>query len=86
MMQPNSEHTDDKRALLEAADASRRFVILRGHSFAPSGFSPALFAEAVGILARTDSGKSAAFALRLSCSARTYAMMAQRSFGEICAE
>src|SRR5882672_7000671 len=67
-----AEHPDDERALFQPAYAFRRFVILRGHSFSPMDFAPPSAPEAA-ILARSDSGKSVALALRLNCNARIYA-------------
>src|SRR5580700_4421866 len=83
---PVQEETDNEgyqagdarteRALLEAADAFGRHVVLRGHFAEPPAFN----------FSRRAGGSSETGALRLSWSARTYATMAQRSAGGICAE
>src|SRR5262249_46088303 len=73
----DAEDTDYESALFKARYAFRRFVVLRGHSLAPSDFAPPFSAAALEIFARSDSGRSLALALRLNCRARTYATMAQ---------
>src|SRR5579864_2751865 len=71
----HANQADDQRALPEAIDAFRRFVVLPVHSFVPPGVSGALpFLLAAGgckTFSRTSAGKSATRALRLSCRART---------------
>src|SRR5260370_35917858 len=86
----HADDSGDERALPQAIDAFRRFVILPVHSFFPPGVSgvPSLFFPAGGCntFSRTSAGKSARLAFRLNSKARTYATMAQRSRGAICAE
>src|ERR1700686_3651691 len=83
----HADHAGNERALLQAADAFRRLIVLRDHSLAPPGFSsPAACGFSRGgalTFSRTSAGSSATLALRLSCSARTYATIAQRSRGGI---
>src|SRR5580704_18163427 len=88
----DADHAGNERALLQAAHAFRRLIVLRDHSLGPPGFSsPAGCGFSAGeggciTFSRTSAGSSAILALRLSCSARTYATMAQRSRGLIWAE
>src|SRR5260370_13977524 len=81
----HADDSGDERALPQAIDAFRRFVILPVHSFFPPGVSgvPSLFFPAGGsnTFSRTSPGKSASLPLRLNCNTRTYAPMAQRSRG-----
>src|SRR4029077_7984046 len=84
------DHAGNERALLQAADAFRRLIVLRDHSLAPPGVSsPAACGFSAGgciTFSRTSAGRSATLALRLSWSARIYATIAQRSRAGICAE